>query len=69
MISCWSIKGLNDPLKQSEVHLLTVKNQITVLCIIETKVRSCNIEKVWAGLRLIGWRYWTNHSDSDLGRL
>ena len=53
MISCWNIRGLNDPLKQSEVHLLTAKYQIAILCIIETRVRSCNIEKVWAGLRLI----------------
>ena len=39
-IGAWNIRGLNDPCKQNEVRKLIIDHNLSVLGVVEAKVRS-----------------------------
>ena len=45
-ISSWNIRGLNQPLKQTEISKFIFANDLDVLGILETKVRMQNQDKI-----------------------
>ncbi|GAV89527.1 Exo_endo_phos domain-containing protein, partial [Cephalotus follicularis] len=65
---CWNIRGLNDTSKQKEVRHFVQKNGVAFLGLLETTVRSLNMERVARGL-VKGWKCVSNHKDSLLGRI
>ena len=46
----WNIRGLNDPLKQKEVHSFVMSNDIDFVFILETRVRVYNKDKIFNAL-------------------
>ncbi|GAV58353.1 Exo_endo_phos domain-containing protein [Cephalotus follicularis] len=66
--ACWNIRGLNDPIKQREVKSLILNNNITFMGLLETRVRARNKDRVAQGLPR-GWKSFTNHVHSLLGRI
>jgi exonuclease III len=49
----WSIRGLNMPLKQKEIRRMVYSHRISILCLVETRVKLDNFPKV-AGSMLPG---------------
>lgn len=45
-ISCWNVRGANDPLKQSEIKKFIKRNKIDIMGLMEVKVRESKIERV-----------------------
>lgn len=45
-ISSWNVRGLNDPLKQSEIKKFLRRNKVDIAGLVEVKVRLNKIEKV-----------------------
>lgn len=43
---CWNVRGLNSPNKHKEVLLLCNKEKAGLVDLVETKVKSRNIDKV-----------------------
>ena len=64
----WNIRGLNDPLKQKEVRSFVVSNDLDFVCILETRVRISNKDRIFNSL-LPGWRLFHNYDHALLGRI
>ena len=64
----WNIKGLNDPLKQKEVCSFVVSNDLDFVCILETRVRISNKDRIFNSL-FPGWRLFHNYDHALLGRI
>ena len=45
-ITTWNVQGLNDSIKRKEVRKLIATQNITVMGILETRTRDCQMEKV-----------------------
>lgn len=45
-IVSWNVRGLNDPNKQKGVKTFCIRNQVGLVCMMETKVRQRNFPKV-----------------------
>ncbi|KAH7666191.1 DNase I-like protein [Dioscorea alata] len=69
MILSWNIRGLNNPLKQSEVKYLIVRNKVVILGILETRVKEQNMNIGRKNLKLPGWELIQNYSSDDSGRI
>ncbi|XP_050207366.1 uncharacterized protein LOC126656792 [Mercurialis annua] len=69
MIGTWNIRGLNDPIKQSEMKNLIVSKSLYAMGILETRVRPVNFDKVWKSCKLFKWNVINNNSFSELGRI
>ncbi|XP_050217888.1 uncharacterized protein LOC126668749 [Mercurialis annua] len=69
MIGVWNIRGLNDPIKHSEVRKWIVNHKLSLIAIVETRVRSINIDKAWRSLNMKGWKRISNYNFYDLGRI
>lgn len=69
MILSWNIRGLNSPLKQSELRMLIAKHMVFVLGILETRVKEEHVEEVWPRLNLNEWKMVHNYSLNDQGRI
>ena len=46
----WNIRGLNDPLKQKEVRSFVISNDLDFVCILETRVRVSNKDRIFNSL-------------------
>lgn len=53
-ISCWNVRGLNDPSKQRKVSKLISTKAMSVYGFVETKVLSKNVNKIRINFR----RWW-----------
>lgn len=62
-ITCWNIKGLNDPLKQREVKKLIKDKKVFVCSLVETKVTVSKFQSVCANL-WGKWSFFHNGNDS-----
>jgi len=64
----WNLRGLNDPLKQKAAKLFLRNNEISLMGLIEHKVKEPNIEKT---LRSIcpQWQHTHNSSHAPIGRI
>ncbi|XP_050233102.1 uncharacterized protein LOC126681599 [Mercurialis annua] len=61
--------GLNDPIKQTEITKWVENYHLSLFAIVETRVRGCNVDKVWGKLRLNGWCLINNNEYCELGRI
>ena len=68
IISCWNIRGLNQPSKQTEVAKFIYENNLDILGIIETKVRQVN-EAFIKSKCFNQWDFVTNSSPTNVGRI
>ena len=59
IISCWNIRGLNSPNKQSEVTKFIHANHVDIMGIVETKIKDTNIASVQNRL-IPSWEYLNN---------
>ena len=66
IISCWNIRGLNQPSKQTEVAKFIYENNIDVLGLTETKVRQVN-EAFIKQKCFNHWDFITNSSPNSVG--
>ncbi|GAV71615.1 Exo_endo_phos domain-containing protein, partial [Cephalotus follicularis] len=67
-VAVWNGRGLNDPSKQSEVKHFISSNNISLLGILESRVRLPNCDKVARNIYK-NWNCFSNHSVSMLGRI
>ncbi|GAV90664.1 Exo_endo_phos domain-containing protein, partial [Cephalotus follicularis] len=67
-IAAWNVRGMNDPSKHNEVRHFICSNSISMLGILESKVRAHNLDKVVRSINK-QWVYTSNHSVSLLGRV
>ena len=68
LVSCWNIRGLNQPQKQREIVKLIQEFKIDVFGIIETKVRISNQDKINSNM-IPHWNYVTNCQVDSIGRI
>ena len=64
----WNIRGLNDPLKQKEVRSFVESHDLDFACILETRVRVSNKDRILNSL-FLGWRPFHNYDHALLGRI
>ena len=64
----WNIRGLNDPLKQKEVHSFLESHALDFVCILETRVRPSKKDRIFNSI-LPGWRLFHNYDHALLGRI
>ncbi|XP_050220840.1 uncharacterized protein LOC126671160 [Mercurialis annua] len=71
MLAVWNIRGLNNPLKQSEIASLIRRNKLSVVGIVETRVSHAQFDNVWKkfGNKLPNWGILHNYCCSDMGRV
>ena len=63
----WNIRGLNDPLKQREVRSFVKFNALDFICLLETRVRAPNKDRIFRSL-FPGWRLFHNYEHAQHGR-
>ena len=68
LISCWNIRGLNQPQKQREIVRLIHEFKFDVIGIIETKVKLTNQDKINNNM-ISHWHYVTNCQADSIGRI
>ena len=66
--ACWNIRGLNLSNKQDEVKSLVSEHHVSLLGLLETKVRSPKHLSL-ANTLLPGWKFLFNYSCHRLGRI
>lgn len=64
----WNLRGLNDPLKQREAKKWVFNNKLSLVGLIEHKIKEPNVSKVVSTM-LPHWNFVSNHSSSPLGRI
>ena len=68
LISCWNVRGLNQPQKQREIVKLIHDLHIDVFGIVETKVRILNEGKISNNM-MPTWNFITNGQVDSVGRI
>ena len=68
LISCWNIRGLNQPQKQKEIARLIHVMKIDVFGIVETKVKTLNQDKINQNM-MPHWCFVTNGQADSPGRI
>ena len=68
IISCWNIRGLNQPQKQKEIVRLILEKKIDVMGIVETKVKLANQIKINNNM-FPNWHFVTNSTTELTGRI
>ncbi|XP_050207635.1 uncharacterized protein LOC126657054 [Mercurialis annua] len=71
MILIWDIRGINSPLKQSEMIALISKFNLKLVGIVESRVNDSQFNKVWDNIskKLMNWGIINNYSCSSMGRI
>jgi exonuclease III len=64
----WNIRGLNHPLKQREVRKMVKWLDLSLICLVETRVRLENTHEVRESI-LPGWEFVFCCSDNGLGKI
>ena len=67
-ISCWNIRGLNKPTKQTEIAKFIYENNIDILGITETKVKKINEDFIKRKC-FRSWDFVSNSSPNSVGRI
>ena len=68
IIGCWNIRGLNDPIKHSELRRLIHQERIALFGLVETRVKDKNKDNV-SQLLLRSWSFLYNYDFSCRGRI
>lgn len=66
-IAAWNIRGLNSPIKQMEVRSLLVDNNVSILGLLETKVKKENCGRIKQSI--CDWNTITNYNHAYNGRV
>ena len=64
----WNIRGLNDPLMQKELSTFVRVHSLSVVCILEARVRNSNKDIIFNSI-LPGWGLLHNYEHASLGRI
>jgi hypothetical protein len=56
IIGCWNVRGLNDPIKHSELRRLIQQERVALFGLVETRVRDRNKDEV-CRLLLHNWSF------------
>ncbi|KAG5548914.1 hypothetical protein RHGRI_014320 [Rhododendron griersonianum] len=64
----WNLRGLNDPLKQREAKNWVFKNKLSLVGLIEHKVREPKVPTMIKSMFPL-WNFVSNHPSSTMGRL
>ena len=67
-LAAWNIRGLNDPLKEKELSAFVRVHFLSVVCILETRVRTSNTDIIFSSI-LPGWGLLHNYDHALLGRI
>ncbi|GAV85405.1 Exo_endo_phos domain-containing protein, partial [Cephalotus follicularis] len=67
-VAAWNVRGLNDPSKHCEVRNFISSNNISLLGILESRVRVPNLEKIARNITK-NWNFFSNPSVSMSGRI
>ncbi|KAJ8420395.1 hypothetical protein Cgig2_013882 [Carnegiea gigantea] len=67
-IASWNIQGLNWPPKQEEVKIFLHAKHIGLICLLETKVKQPNVDKIAANT-FPGWKWHHNFDKNPKGRI
>ncbi|KAK3229975.1 hypothetical protein Dsin_001856 [Dipteronia sinensis] len=67
-LACWNTRGLNSTPKQSEVRKLVLDHNISLVCLIETRVR-INKKTLVANSVFKDWDMIDNYNSHSLGRI
>lgn len=66
-VAAWNIRGLNTPIKKMEVRSLLADNNISIMGVLETKVKEENCDRVRKGI--CDWNFITNYNHAYNGRV
>jgi exonuclease III len=64
----WNMRGLNDPLKQKEVRSFVNKNKLSVIGLVEHKIKEHNFSRVFSSM-IPFWSFVHNYTNSSSGRI
>lgn len=67
-IACWNIRGLNSPLKQKEIRSYVSNNNISIIGLLEVKVRQNNLD-VFTKRTLRHWEVIHNTQPNSVARI
>lgn len=67
-ILVWNIGGFNKPLKQKELVKCVRRLNVSIICLVETRVREENVRKFKYGM-FPNWKIIHNYSSHVLGRI
>jgi hypothetical protein len=68
IIGCWNVRGLNDPIKHSELHQLIHQERMAFFGLVETRVKDRNKDNV-SQLLLHNWSFLYNYDFFCRGRI
>jgi exonuclease III len=60
-ILIWNIRGLNKPLKQREIKKMVSRLNISIVCLVETRVKQDHVLKIRDDM-LPGWEIFHNYN-------
>lgn len=64
----WNIRGLNEPIKQVAIKRFLLSNNVSLMFILETRVKIFNSRKIMKAIRP-GWSWMHNYSKAYNGRI
>jgi exonuclease III len=64
----WNVSGLNHPSKQKEAKSMIQRHKISLICLIETRVKENKANKVRSCI-VLDWDYVFNYDQHFLGRI
>ena len=67
-LAAWNIRGLNDPLKQTELKSFVRVHSLSVVCLLETRIRESNKDRIFTSI-FPGWNLLHNYDHALLGRI
>ena len=67
-LTAWNIRGLNDPLKQKELKSFVRVHSLSVVCLLETRIRESNKDRIFTSI-FPGWNLLHNYDHALLGRI
>lgn len=65
---CWNLRGLNDPLKQSEARKWVKNNNLSLVGLIEHKIKEPKAQKI-VNIMFPHWHAANNFPQGPLGRI
>ena len=67
-LATWNIRGLNDPLNKKELSMFFRVHPLSVVCILETRVRNSNKDRIFNAI-LPGWGLLNKYEHASLGKI
>ena len=67
-ILVWNVRGFNNPLKQREVVGRVRRLNVSIVCLLETRVKRLKMQKI-VDKQFQGWKLYHNYSEALNGRI